>query len=169
MADPKTCTEATAITDEHRRFEPFVGTFKARVRIWTGPGEPHVSTGVMTNTLDLGGRYLKQVYRGDAANGPFPGFEGRGFWGYNPVEQRYEGFWIDNASCVMQIDRGEVDASGTVWTMIGEMSDPQSGGTIRKRSVITLQDRNRHTMEMYIKPPQGDEFKVMEIRYERAS
>ena len=55
------CAQMGALEDAHKRFEPFVGTFKAEVKMWMGPGEPHVSTGVMINTLDLGGRFLKQV------------------------------------------------------------------------------------------------------------
>ena len=44
-------------TDEHHQL---VGTFKAVVKIWMGPGEPMVSTGVITNTMELGGRFLQQ-------------------------------------------------------------------------------------------------------------
>ena len=40
---PMGCTEA------HERLKPFEGTFAAEVRMWVGPGDPHVSTGVMVN------------------------------------------------------------------------------------------------------------------------
>ncbi len=151
----------------HQRLKPFEGTFKSIVRIWMGPGDPNVSTGTMTNTLELGGRFLRQEYQGDASEGPFPNFEGRGFWGYNNVTQKYEGFWIDNASTIMQTEQGDVDDTGKVWTMVGEMPNPQTGGMMKRRSIITLQDDDHHTMEMYFEV-EGQENKAMEIEYTRA-
>ena len=68
-----------APTEEHTKLQAFVGTFAAEVKIWMGPGEPVVTTGVMTNSMDLGGRFLRQTYQGDAAEGPFPSFAGRGY------------------------------------------------------------------------------------------
>lgn len=163
------CAEMGALSEAHKKLEPFVGTFKSEVKMWMGPGEPHVSTGVMTNTLDLGGRFLEQRYKGDQAGGPFPNFEGRGYWGYNTVDNKYEGFWIDSVSPVMQTESGDVDADGRVWTMVGSMSNPETGQPMQKRSVITLQDNDHHKIEMYFSGPDGNEFKAMEINYVRKS
>lgn len=160
--------EMARTTEHHERLKPFAGTFRATVRMWMGPGEPMVSTGTMTNTMDLGGRFLRQEYKADPGDGPFPGFEGRGFWGYNKTDQRYEGLWIDTASTVMQIEHGQVDHSGRVWNMSSAMTDPATGKQTPKRSVITLQDEDHHRMEMYFQGPDGGECKAMEIDYVRA-
>ncbi len=152
---------------EHRRFEPFVGTFKAEVKMWMGPGDPMVSTGVMNNTLDLDGRFIRHDYTGDPNPGPFPSFAGRGFWGYNDVAQRYEGVWVDNASNIMQVETGTVDATGKVWTMESQRHDPKTDTMMTKRSIVTLQDNDHHTMEMFF-VRDGQEFKGMEIAYSRA-
>ena len=143
--------------------------FKAEVKIWMGPGDPMISTGMMTNTLDLGGRYLCQCYKGDPSDGPFPNFEGRGYWGYNTTSEKYEGFWIDSASTIMQHDAGDIDASGMVWTMLGEMVCPQTKDPMKKRSVITLKDNDHHSIETFFAGTDGRESKAMEIQYERAS
>ena len=50
------CAQMGALADAHKKFAPFVGTFAAEVKLWMGPGEPEISTGVMENTLDLDGR-----------------------------------------------------------------------------------------------------------------
>lgn len=168
MSEKNPCADVSAVVPEHKRLEPFVGTFKAQVKMWMGPGDPMVATGKMTNEWDLGGRYLKQTYKGDPNEGPFPDFEGRGYWGYNTIDKCYEGFWIDSASTFMQPEKGHVDAAGKVWTMSGEMTDPASGGKMRKRSMVILKDENHHTMELYFTKPDGGEVKVMEIEYERA-
>ena len=161
------CAEMGALADAHKKLDAFVGTFTAEVKLWMGPGEPHVSTGMMENALDLDGRFLRQTYKGDPGDGPFQNFEGRGFWGYNTVTKKYEGFWIDSASTGMQNEVGDVDDSGKVWTMSGEMTNPQTGQPMKKRSVITLQDNDHHKMEMFFSGPDGDESKGMEINYTR--
>jgi hypothetical protein len=150
---------------EHGRLESFAGKFKAEVKMWMGPGDPMVATGTMTNSLDLGGRYLRQDYKGDPSPGPFGSFEGRGYWGFNTGTKKYEGFWIDTASTMMQTETGTVDGAGKVWTMVGEMHDP-SGKPMKKRSVITLKDKNTHSMEMFMEKD-GHEFRTMEIQYKR--
>ena len=155
-----------APTEEHARLAAFVGTFGATVKLWMGPGDPQITTGEMVNEMDLGGRFLKQTYTGDPGEGPFPDFAGRGFWGYNTIDGLWEGVWIDTASTVLQVERGTLDESGRVWTMEGEMTNPQTGRPISKRSVITLVDDDHHTMEMYFATDEG-EAKGMEIRYER--
>lgn len=166
-ADPGQDFAAMAAPNEHHAMlEPFAGRFAAEVKIWMGPGDPMVSTGVMTSDFELGGRFLRQSYIGDPAEGPFPEFEGRGYWGYNNVDKAWEGVWIDNASTVMQVERGVVDEAGEVWTMRGEMTNPQSGQPLTKRSIITLVDRDHHRMEMFFDTPAG-ETRAMEISYAR--
>ncbi len=67
----------------------------------------------------------------------------------------------------MQTDTGDVDSACKVWTMVGTMTDPQSGNPMTKRSVITLQDDDHHQIEMFFQGPDGNEFKAMEIKYSR--
>lgn len=166
MAAENDCAEMSATTEQHRRFEPFAGTFKAEVKLWMGPGDPVISTGVMTSTLVLGGRFLQQAFKGDPGGGPFPDFEGLGFWGFNKATNKYEGFWIDTVSTQMQSEVGDVDDTGMVWMMVGEMTDPK-GNAMKKRSVITLEDNDHHKIEMFFSGPDGKESRAMEIRYER--
>lgn len=161
------CAAMGALADEHKLFEPFVGTFSAEVKMWMGPGDPMVSMGVMTNALDLDGRFLHQVYKGDATEGPFPNFEGRGYWGFNTTSGKWEGMWIDTAATWMQTDQGDYDAATRTWTMVGpETTHPATGQPCQKRSVITLRDDAHHSMEMFFKTPDGDQ-KIMEITYTR--
>ncbi len=160
--------EMAAPTSAHEKLKPFEGTFRADVKIWMGPGEPMASTGTMTSSFDLGGRVLHQCYTGDPSEGSFPDFEGRGYWGFNKATGKYEGFWIDTASTIMQTETGDVNESGAVWTMTGSMPCQQTGGTKKKKSVITLKDNDHHSLEMYFEGPDGKEVKGMEIHYTRA-
>ena len=123
---------------QHEALKPFEGTFKSEVKIFMGPGDPQVSTGTITSSSVLGGLYLHQNYVGDACEGPFPSFCGQGYFGYNTTSNQYEGFWIDNASTMMQLEKGELDASGKVWTMHSEITCPGTHQTMNRRTVITL-------------------------------
>lgn len=155
------------LAPEHALFEPFVGRFRAEVRLFMGEGEPAVMAGMMENALELGGRYLRQTFEGDGGDGPAGAFAGRGYWGYNTVAKRFEGFWIDTASTCFQIEHGSVDGSGRRWEMIGEMTDPHTGGLLRKRTVIELIDADHHTMVSHFMRDEGPEFRAMEIVYRR--
>ena len=166
--NPETCCAMGAPTEAHDYLKPFVGSFKAEVTMWMGPGEPMVSTGVMTNTLELGGRFLQQVYQGDATDGPFPNFQGRGYLGYNTIDNRYESLWLDTASTHFWLEYGQVDEAGKVWTMLGSSTDPETGKPTRKKSVITLHDDNTHEMEMFTESsPEGNWNKCMRVAYTR--
>ena len=155
--------ELSASTGQRTRLEPFAGTFNAEVKLWTGRGDPMVSAGLMTSKLVLGGRYLQQAFKGD----PSPNTEGYGFWGCNQATNKYEGFWLDTNSARMRIEVGDVDDTGRVWTMFGEIIGP-TGNAMKKRSVITLEDNDHHKVEMFFTRPDGTEVKILEINYERA-
>lgn len=156
-------------TAEHDKLNPFEGTFSTVVKLWMGPGEPVTSTGTMVNDWVLGGRYLRQTFAGDPAEGPYPAFEGIGFWGYSGTSGEFQGYWIDNASTWMQMETGSVDASGKVWTMLSSLPNPADGKPMKKRTVITLQNNNHHVMESFFTVEGGEEIKSMEISYTRKS
>lgn len=171
--DPQATAECPPVGPgpEHERFGDFVGTFRSEVRMWMDPTspEPFTSTGTMVNELDLGGRFLRHTYAGDQVDGPFPSFEGRGFWGYNAAAERWEGFWIDNVSTGMDLERGQLEPDGRTWIMHSTFVHPATGAEQAKRTEIVLQDRDHHRMTTWFTQPDGSEFKVMQIDYTRAS
>lgn len=153
---------------EHHAMRPFEGRFKARVTLYFGE-QSIESTGVMENAFDLDGFYLRQHYEGDPTPGGPPDavFRGRGFWGFNTQAGCYEGFWIDNASTAMGMETGQIEPDGRTWIMQADAVHPQSGAKLHKRSVITLEDNDRHRMETFLQPEGGDEIKHITIEYER--
>ena len=155
-------------TEWHQKLAPFAGQFTAEIQLLMGPGEPQVITGVMTNGFELNNQFLQQVYAGDASDGPFPDFAGRGYWGYNTATNQYEGFWIDTASTLMMHETGDVDAAGKVWTMVGAFSHPQTGQRLTRKTVITLVDDDHHKMEQFMDGPDGQEMKTMVMNYTRS-
>lgn len=150
---------------QHELLKPFEGTFRATVRIFRGDDDPMESMGTMSSSFVLGGLYLEQEYQGDPVEGPISAFCGKGFWGYNFYSQKYEGFWIDNVSSMMQREDGEVDETGKIWEMHSEIVLPQ--GSMKKRSVIKLVDENHHEVEAFLAFGDAPEAKSMELFYSR--
>lgn len=152
---------------EHNLLTPFAGTFRAEVSYFTGNGTVHKTNGTMVTNWSLDGLYLDQHYQSDSEPG-VPSFKGRGYWGYNFSSHKYEGFWIDSYSSVMQLETGAVDSLGTTWEMFSEVTHPMAG-PMKKRSVIQLIDNDHHQMESYVTGPNGHEVLTMLIQYERAA
>jgi hypothetical protein len=152
---------------EHALLNPFAGRFRATVKLHMGPGEPIIQHGTMFSTWQIGGLYLFQDYTGDPAPPPWPSFIGRGYWGYNQTAKRFEGFWIDNASTMMQLEHGQVDAAGTEWQMHSEFLHPQTGQPLKKRTRIRAFGPDRNDMTSWITGPDGSEQLTMEILFER--
>lgn len=152
---------------EHALLKPFEGRFRATVTLWMGPGEPMVHTGLMLNVFQLNGLFLFQDYVGDPSTGPWPAFEGKGFWGYNTTTKEFEGVWLDNASTIMQMEKGSVDSTGKVWTMISTFVSPYTGQLTSKRNVIRLIDGDHNDMTTWMASPDGQEFKAMHIDFVR--
>lgn len=158
------CAKMGQTGPEHESIARFAGTWRAQVKLWMDPNaDPQVSTGTMTNTMVLGERFLQHDYQDDAGM-----FAGKGFWGYNTTDGRYEGLWIDTMCTFFQLERGQHDAATDTYNMEGSMTDPMSGQPLQKRSVIKRVSNDEHTMTMYFKRPQGPETKAMEIHYKRA-
>lgn len=162
------CAEAGALAPEHELLKGFEGSWRASVKMWMDPArDPMVSTGTMTNTLILDGKFLEQDYADESGM-----FRGRGLFGYNTIEKRWEGLWVDTMATFMMHERGVYDAETRTWEMTEEIRDPDSGHMMRKRSVVTVSDTDHHTMTMSFTPLAGEnagiESRCMEIAYERA-
>jgi hypothetical protein len=152
----------------HARLQAVVGTFKTKGTFWMAPDTPPtISDGSSTNTWVLGGRYVKQEYKGDFDGQPF---EGLGFTGFNNASGQYESTWMDSASTfIMPLATGTTDASGRVTTYRRERDDPMTGLPTKSREVITIHNDNRHTFEWYEMNPDGSEWLMMRMEYTRTN
>lgn len=161
-------SELNPANDHVKKFVPMIGAFDAEVRFWMGRPQPVVSHGKMLNSWDLGGTFMMQHYEGSSDSAAFPAFAGRGYFGYNLSDNRFEGFWIDTASTMMQCEQGSVDSAGRIWEMRSEFTHPQSRQKMKKRSIITVLDHNQHTLDAFMQIGDAAEFQAMHIDFRRA-
>ncbi len=151
--------------DAHKKLEPLVGTFDTSVRMWMDPSKPpEDSAGTTVNSWVLGNRYVEQKYEGTFMGEPFSGV---GYTGYDNVQKKYVGVWMDTLSTGMMESTGTADASGKSFTMKSTMWDPATGKPNTLDTKMAVTDNDHFTFEMWAKGPDGKKMKMMEIKYTR--
>jgi hypothetical protein len=149
----------------HKRLEPMVGTFNAVTEFVMAPGTPpQTHEGTSENTLVLGGRYLRQTYRGTALGMPF---EGIGYTGYDNPGKRYVGTWMDTFGTGLMNSLGTGRPTDSKLTFAAEAIEP-SGRKVHFDCIVTIKDKDRHSYEMWTKAPNGKRFRTMKVDYVRA-
>jgi len=155
--------KAGAVGPEHEKMAAMVGKWKAEVKFWHGPGDPEVSYGTSEFKTILGGRFLEEVFNGEAMGQPF---EGRGFSGYDNTTKKHISLWMDSMTTGWLTFEGAWDESSKTLVSQGESVDPM-GTKWQMRNVCKEKSKNEHVFEMYKTGPDGKEFKALEITYTR--
>ncbi|MFY9552842.1 MAG: DUF1579 domain-containing protein [Thermoanaerobaculia bacterium] len=151
--------------DAHKKLDPIVGTFDTRVRMWMDPSKPpEDSAGTTVNSWVLGNRYVEQKYDGTFMGEPFNGV---GYTGYDNVQKKYVGVWMDSAGTGTMLSTGTADAAGKTFKLKATLWDPTTGKPTSVDEKMTIVDNDHHNFEMWGKGPNGKTFKMMEIQYTR--
>jgi hypothetical protein len=149
----------------HKMLDPMVGTFDTVVTFYPAPGaQPMSSKGVSVNRWILGGRYMEQVFKGTAMGQPF---EGIGYTGYDNINKRYFGTWMDSMSTGLMTTTGATADNGKSWTYKGTMDDPVTGKPMPVEEKVMVVSRDKHAFEMWNPGPDGKMYRSMEITYTR--
>ena len=149
----------------HKLLEPIVGSFDVKIVMWEYPGAPaQESTGASEHAWVLGGRYVRQTFRGSMMGMPFDGI---GYTGYDNYKKQYISVWMDTMGTSMLIASGTADPTGKILTSTAEWDDAMTGKKSTVREVVRIIDNDTHTMEMYMPGPDGKEYRNMEITYTR--
>ena len=149
----------------HEVLAQFEGEWDVEMKMWMDQSQPPmVSQGSSTFKRILGGRFIEQHY-----SSQFMGqnYEGRGMLGYDNNRQMFWHTWIDSMNTGFSSGYGNLDESGTLLTVIGEMDEPMSGEVGKAyKSVTDMSDPDEFVFEMF-EILYGEPFKVMEITYSR--
>jgi hypothetical protein len=148
---------------EHERLAKMAGKWKADVQFWHGPGEPETSLGVAEFKPILGGRYMEEIFNGEADGQPF---EGRGISGYDNIKKKYIGLWMDSMSTSVLMTEGEWNDAEKAVVSHADSVDPL-GNKWHIRSVAREEGDNKQVYEMYKTGADGKEFKNLQVTYTR--
>lgn len=151
---------------EHEVLKMFEGNWTVTSRSWMKPGDKaEESTGTSSLTWILGGRFLKQEFKGDWAGQPF---EGLGFVGYDKMKKEYVSFWMDSMATGVFQATGQYDAATKTVKDSGTFSCPMTDEMNKWfRAEWKSVDKNKHVYSMYMKDEAGKEFRSMELTYKR--
>jgi hypothetical protein len=157
--------KAATPAENHKRLEPIVGTFRVRTTWVMAPSdEPSVSDATSEHRWVLGGRYVEQRYNGFSMGMPF---EGIGYTGYDNVQKRYIGTWMDSFGTGLMNSAGIGKASAKEIRFASACLDP-AGKKMEFESIVKIKDKNRHSYEMWTKAPNGKRYRTMLAEYTRA-
>jgi hypothetical protein len=153
------------VSDEHKFLHKDVGTWDAVMKIFPQEGAaPVESKGSEKNELLPGGMWLISQFKGEVFGVPFTGV---GTIGYDPIEKKYVGTWVDSISPHLTVMKGEYDAAKKTMTSIAEVRDFRTGEVTQSKHITRYIDDNTRTFEIHSKEGGDKERKVMEIQYKR--
>lgn len=169
VMDQQACMEAwqkaATPAEGHRRLEPLAGMFRTKTTMQMDPSAPpDVTEGTSEHKWVLGGRYLHQSYKGTSMGMPF---EGIGYTGYDNVQKKYVGTWMDCFGTGLMNSIGVGKPTDNLMEFESEVIDPM-GQRQKFWSKVRVQDRDHHSYEMWCKAPNGRKFRMMLVEYARA-
>jgi hypothetical protein len=152
-------------TKEHELLKRDVGTWDATVKIWPMEGAQAMeSKGTETNELLTGGLWLVTRFEGEAGGMPFTGV---GTTGYDPVEKKYVGTWVDSMTPHLMISKFNYDADAKTWTGTAEGRDAVTGQPYTAKMIGRYVDDDNRVFEMHMPGEGGKYWKMLEITYKR--
>jgi hypothetical protein len=149
----------------HARLMSMVGSWRTKTTFTMAPGAPdQVSAGTSVHRMVLGGRYLEQNYKGTSMGMPF---EGIGYTGYDNVQKRYVGTWMDTFGTGVLHSHGVGRPTDERIDFVAEGIEP-SGNKRVFDSIIRIRNHGQHSYELWTDGPNGKSFRMMLVEYERA-
>ncbi len=152
--------------EAHKHLDYFVGTWKTKTKIYMGgPGSaPMESDGQSEIKWVLNGRFIMDEHKGTMMGMPY---EGIGLTGYDNYRNLYIGSWCSNQGTNMLAMSGMRHPTTGVFTYYGEMDEPGLNVIGRTVKYVTrIVDEDHYTFEI-IDLHAGDDYKVIELSYER--
>ena len=113
--------------------------------------------------MDLDGRVLHEVWKGEVMGRPF---EGRSRTGYDNVTKSYWSTWTDTWSTGLMVMYGNWDEEQQAMVLTGDAVNPMTGEPYTTRSVSMYPAPGKETMVMYEDQGQG-EYKSMSFTLSR--
>ena len=152
-------------TEAHKLLQRDVGTWDATMSIWPAlNAEPIVSKATETNELLHGGMWLVSRFEGEIFEMPFSGI---GTLGYDPVEKKYVGTWVDSMSPHLMTIKGDYDPATETLTAIAEGRDFETGKVEKSTHIARYIDENTRSFEIHNTSKAEKPWKVLEIKYKR--
>jgi hypothetical protein len=151
--DPDATTELHVLAHD-------VGIWHGSVVVRPTPDAPdQKSEGTLRNRMC--GSWLVSEFKNKTS-----GFEGHGIYGWDSALRRYVGTWVDPMRRSLVVMEGTWDPEAQTLTFVGEMKRPD-GTRLRWREVTERPASDVRVFRSFVPTPDGSEYEVMTVRYER--
>jgi hypothetical protein len=151
----------------HAALKPLIGTWRVHKSVYAtlgrSPDEPPITSDdlICRRAWVAGDRYMQDTTEGTVMGAPY---WRRGWLGYSNMDNRYEWVTIDAINATMMIYKGEPGSGQqTPISMPGAFTDQGVSGeqnvgkSVGMRTLIRVENNNRHIFELYFTPPGGAE------------
>jgi hypothetical protein len=126
------------------------------------PGMPvEKSKGTAKITMVMGGRFLREDFKGTVMG---QSFEGQMLLGYDNNLKRYDSTWIDSMGTGTMVTHSKTDSPDE---LTGSFYCPMVQKEVNARLVTKPVSNDEHIFEMYAPGPDGKEAMMMRITYHR--
>ena len=163
----------------HAALEPLVGTWRVHMSFYATFGRSPDELPIVAEDFICkrqwvaGGRYVEDLTEGAVMGAPY---WRKGWLGYSNMDKRYEWITIDAVNSNMMIYAGNaisgnklmISMSGTFIDQ-GVAGEQYAGEPVGMRTVITIEDNDRHVFELYFTPPAKPEVLATRQVYSRVS
>jgi hypothetical protein len=151
----------------HKRLQAKVGAWTVKGAMLEPGAPPTPLEGEVTMSLVLGGRFLRQEFKGTMTMQEMPmPMEGLGYLGFDNVLKTYQSTWMDSFGTGTFFGEGPAAADGKSFSTSGQMTNP-TGGQMPVRSVLTDRSADEFVMEMFMKSEGAEEVRFLELVYTR--
>ena len=126
------------------------------------PGMPvEKSKGSAKVAMTMGGRYLREEFKGTVMGQPFDGIM---LLGYDNNLNRYDSMWIDSMGTGMMVTHSKTDSPDE---LTGNFYCPMVQKEVTARLITKTVSNDEHVFEMHSPGPDGKEALMMRITYHR--
>jgi hypothetical protein len=152
--------------EAHKKLNNMVGSWETSTSMWMAPGQPsEVTKGTAEMKWVLDGRFVLQEYHGEMMGRPMSGM---GLTGYDNLNKKYVGVWMDNMGTAMSTMSGNFDRSEKVLTLYGTMDEPTTGEYGKYVKYVTrVLDKDKFVFEIHDLSLAEPNTKVVEVTYVR--
>ncbi len=153
--------------ESHKFLDYFVGKWESSQKIWMEAGkEPLIRNQEISVESLFGGRFTKaHIKIKEEILGM--SIEALVITGYDNYKKQFVSVTFGTSGTDFVLMYGTLDNTGKIRTDTGYVDDVVTGERIKLKGVTTLIDNDTYTYEMFQTDPQGNEFKYMEITYNR--
>jgi hypothetical protein len=155
-------------SEHDKRLEYFVGAWDVAVQFKLPDGKEGGGKAVCQTKWVLDGKFLRQEYKSKFMGQPLTVWQ---LLGHDDLKKKFVEFQlhVDGKQAHTMHNEGIFSENGKVLTLTGDSIDAFTGKPVKLRTVTTIVDENRYTLEWFIAEPGSKEERKVVLTHTRKS